>query len=67
MLRSGNQIRLTRTEKDQLVMLTGASTEGVTSVEALNNLVEFHKGQYAGDTPEEKLLKYLLECEAITP
>lgn len=67
MLRTGNQIRLNRAEKDRLTTLTGANTDDVKSIEALNNFVDFHKGIYAGDTPEEKLLKHLLEQEKITP
>ena len=67
MLRTGNQIRLNRAEKDRLTTLTGAKADDVKSIEALNNFVDFHKGMYAGDTPEEKLLKHLLEQEKITP
>lgn len=61
MLRSGNAIRLTADEKLTLEKLTGTKPDGIHSVESLNNFVDFHKGLYADNTPEEKLLMHLLE------
>lgn len=66
MLRSGNAIRLTDDEKLTLEKLTGTKPDGIHSVELLNNFVDFHKGLYAGNTPEERLLKLLLEDWYVT-
>lgn len=61
MLRSGSTIRLTAEEELALEKLTGTKPDGIRSVEGLNNFVDFHKGLYAGNTPEARLLKHLLE------
>lgn len=66
MLRSGNAIRLSSDEKLTLEKLTGTNPDGIHSVESLNNFVDFHKGLYAGNTPEERLLKLLLEDWYVT-
>lgn len=64
MLRSGNKIRLTEQDKEMLILLTGESPS-VTTVAALNNFLEIQKGQFAGDTPEEILLRHLVEQSKI--
>jgi len=66
MLKSGNVIRLTDVEKRELTTLTGTSPVNLNTVEALNNFVDFHVGMYAGSTPEERLLKHLLESSKVS-
>lgn len=65
MIRSGNIIRLTETDKSRLALLTGTSPDSIGTVDGLNNFVDFHLGMYAGSNPEAKLLKILLQDEKI--
>ena len=64
MLRSGNKIRLTKQDRELVTLLTGETPE-VTTVAALNNFLEIQKGQFAGDTPEEILLRHLVDQSKI--
>jgi hypothetical protein len=67
MIRSGNAIRLTQKDKARLTTLTGTSPDSISTVDGLNNFVDFHLGMHAGETPEAKLLTMLLEDEKIQP
>lgn len=67
MLKLGNTIRLFEADKRALMSLTGTSPENINTVDALNNFIDFHTGLYSGNTPEEKLLKHLLESTKIKP
>jgi hypothetical protein len=65
MLRSGRHIRLTKEEAQSLTLLTGASPEGVRTVEGLNRFIDLHRSVYSDETSEEKLLKHLLMSQEI--
>lgn len=64
MLRSGRSIRLTPREVHGLTILTGERPH-VNTVDDLNRFIDFHVRQYAGSSPEEVLLRHLLESHRI--
>lgn len=64
MIRHGKSIRLTPKEKKELSTLAGETPE-VKTVEGLNRFIDQSLQQYR-DTPEEKVLKHLLETYKIT-
>lgn len=60
MLQCGNEIRLTQPEQQRLHLLTGSNLTHIKTAAALNQLIAFHVWRYPGDSPEEKLLRALL-------
>lgn len=64
MLKHGKQIRLTEAEKRRIAVLTSERPE-VNTVDGLNNFLDFHKKQFSGSTPEEVLIKRMLEAEKL--
>ena len=60
MLRCGDDIRLTQPEQRRLRLLTRTNPARIKSADALSRLISFHVWRYPGDTPEEKLLRTLL-------
>ena len=60
MLQCGNDIRLTQLEQQRLRLLTRSDPRHIKTAAALNRLIGFHVWRYSGDSPEEKLLRALL-------
>lgn len=60
MLRCGDEIRLTQAEQRRLRLLTRTNPKQIKSAAALSRLIGFHVWRYAGDSPEEKLLRAML-------
>lgn len=60
MIRSGNRIRLSKKDKEQLIILTG-SIPTMNTVDGLTRHIERAKETFSGDSPEEKLLRHLLD------
>lgn len=62
MLRLENRVRLTADERRVLLTLTGdAPPDQWLSMDALNGWIDLHAGLYPGRTPEEQLLRRMLE------
>lgn len=57
----GDHIRLTRREIKQLTALTGSDPSNLRTRTQLINFVQAHLVNYPGRTPEEKLLRVMLE------
>lgn len=64
MLKHGKQIRLTEDEKKRIAVLT-SERPAVTTVDGLNNFLDFHQKQFSASTPEEVLIRRLLEAEKL--
>jgi len=63
MIRCGEAIRLSAQERRRLMRLTGADANELKTVEGFNRFIEHHLTLYSGATPEEMLLRHLLERE----
>ena len=61
MLVSGNQIRLDARERQTLAILTGASPAPIKSRSQLRAFIQRYLALYSGPSPEERLLRRLLE------
>jgi len=61
MLKSGENIRLTRKESDFLMMLSGANPGRIRTLNHLVTFVEAHLSLYDGPSPEERMIRSLLE------
>jgi len=61
MLVSGKNIRLTRKESDLLMMLSGANPGRIRTLNQLVTFVETHLTLYGGPSPEERMIRSLLE------
>lgn len=62
MITHGEQIRLSATERNHLVSLTGSSVDHIRTQAQLRSFVEAHLVNYPGRWPEEILLRRLLEA-----
>lgn len=65
MIRIGNRIRLTARERARLKATAGIAVPDIKTAEALNRFIEQRQEYYGGSTPEEKLLRALLEYEKL--
>lgn len=61
MLIANDQIRLTAKERHQLCSLTGSSADNIKTTTHLKNFVEAHLVSYPGRSPEERLLRKMLQ------
>jgi hypothetical protein len=61
MLIANNQIRLSKKEHHQLKSLTGSNTANIKTTTHLSNFVNAHLVNFPGRTPEERLLRKMLE------
>lgn len=61
MLKSGDNLRLTRKESDFLARLSGADPGHIKTLRQLVNFVEVHMTLYTGSSPEERMMRSLLE------
>lgn len=65
MLRFGQSIRLTATERRRLSLLTDCDTAACRTVEGLNGVLDRTLCTLDEATPESKLLRVLIEDEKI--
>ena len=65
MIRCGEAIRLSAEERRRLMKLTGIDANELKTVEEFNRFIEWRQTLYTGATPEEVLLRHLLERERI--
>ena len=61
MLITGEQVRLTRREHKLLTGLAGSDSSGIKTRRQLEHFVHAHRVNYPGRSPEEILLRRLLE------
>ena len=66
MIRSDKHFRLSEKDKHQIRQLTGSIPE-TTTIRGFNNYLETAKLQYGGDTPEEILIRHLIDKCKIDP
>jgi hypothetical protein len=63
MLRSGNQLRLTRPERTRLARITAIEPGSIRSVEDLQAYVRRCKAHYWGYSDDTRFLHWLIERE----
>lgn len=61
MLTTGDHIRLNRQEHKLLTSLAGSDSSGIKTRRQLEHFVRAHLVNYPGRSPEERLLRRLLE------
>lgn len=61
MIVSGDQVRLTAKERRDLAKLTRADPSHIRTRDDLERFIHAQLEIYGGDTPEEKLLRALIE------
>ena len=61
MITSGEQVRLTKKEHQQLKGLTSTSSQHIKNRTQLENYVQAHLINYPGRNSEERLLRAMLE------